>query len=122
VRLCLDVSSRSKRAGFGSSSTCANPLGEVLIHQGQADRILGRVHEIFELIELTENLKCSGDVLKSRARVTVFHAPNRVDGGADTLGQSFLGQISAAARQGDIVPDPAQGSLNRERNWTVLHI
>jgi len=66
-------------------------LWEVLVHQGQAYRILGRVHEFFKLVELTKNLKRSGKVLKGSAWVAVFHAPNRIDGGADTLSQGFLG-------------------------------
>ena len=68
-----------------------NPLWEVLVHQGQAYRILGSVHELFERVELTEDLKRSGKVLKGCAWVAVFHAPNRIDGGADTLRQGFLG-------------------------------
>jgi hypothetical protein len=111
----------SKRARFVSTAKGTYPLREFLVHQGQAYRILGRVHEIFELAELAKNLKRSGKVLKSCAGVAVFHAPNRIDGGADTLSQGFLGQMSAAAGQGYALPDPVQGSFNRKWKRTAFH-
>ena len=117
----LNFGGHSKRPRFARLARGANPLWEVLVHQGQADRILGRVHELFKLVELTKDLKRSGKVLKRRAWVAIFHAPNRVDRGADALSQGFLRQLSAAAGQGDALTNPAQGSFNWKRDRTALH-
>ena len=43
---------------------------------------MGCVQQICELVELTEYLQRSCEVLKSGAWVAVFHAPTRIDGGA----------------------------------------
>ncbi len=98
-----------------------NPLWEALVHQRQAYRILGRIHELFELVERTKYLKCACKVLQGRTWVAVFHAPHCVDGSADTLGQGFLGQMSAAARQSDALPDPVQSPFNVVWDGTSLH-
>ena len=70
------------------------------------------VHEVFEPVERTKDLKRAGKVLKGCAWVAAFHAPNRIDGGADTLGQGLLGQLSASV--GYALLDPVQGAFNRQ--------
>ena len=81
---------------------------------------MGCVQQICELVELTEYLQRSCEVLKSGAWVAVFHAPNRIDGGADALSQGLLGQMPAAACKGHALPDPAQGSFNGKWNRTLF--
>jgi hypothetical protein len=96
-------------------------LRKFLVHQGQTHRILGRVQELFELVELTEDLKRPGEVLQGCTGMPTFHAPNRIDRGADSLSQAFLGKLPAATSQGHALPDSAQGAFNRKWDRTIAH-
>ncbi len=96
-------------------------MWKFLVHQGQTNRILGRIHQRFEFVELAKYLKRAGKVLKGRAWVAVFHAPHRIDGGTDTFSQGLLRQMSAAPGHGNALPDPAHGAFNRKRDRTTLH-
>jgi hypothetical protein len=98
-----------------------NPLRKVLVHQGQADRILRGVQKIFELVELAKDLKRSCQVLQGGAGVAIFHAPNRIDRSTNALSQGLLGQLPASSGQGYALSEPEQSPFNWKRDGTALH-
>ena len=58
----------SERACLRRTPTSTNALRKRFIHQGQADRVIGRVQQCVKLVELPEDLQGTGNVVQGKLR------------------------------------------------------
>ena len=89
-------------------------FGQVFVHQHEADIVVGRIEDVLQRLEFTEDQQGTGMEVDGDAWIALFHATHRGHGRADPLGQRGLGEAAPAAGQRNVVAELAQGALGRQ--------
>jgi hypothetical protein len=102
---------------FGGFFGGSHPLRQLFIHQCEADIVLAAVEEVIEPLQLTEKMERSHEEMQLHVGVSILHALDGIESGANARGERLLRQPSAAARTIEVFAELRERPLhwNRER-------
>ncbi len=93
----------------------AHALGQLFIHQRQADGVLRRVESLIEFVQLPKNLQGPGEMNHGGSRVACFHPSHCVSRRTNPLRKIFLCQVSASTRKRNRLTESGQAA--RDGQW-----
>lgn len=89
------------------------PFRQTFIHQAETNAVLWGIQQPIEGCQFTQYLQHPEQMQQGNTGVTGFQAADGIDGGAHTLGQFLLGEVSPSPGQGNSLPEPFETPLDR---------